>query len=302
MTSGIGRWLTRRVELDGAKLALISSERRLTYDELNRRVNRLANALNERGVRQGDRVAGLLPNGNEILEIMFACAKLGAIFVPVNVRLTSEEVRYILDDSSSRTLFYHRSLAPVVEPLRGTLPQILHWVCVGGEGAGQSEYESLLHRMSDVEPDFEVSLEHVHLMMYTSGTTGKPKGALLTHANTTWNAVNMLNAFGLMEEELTLTVAPLFHIGAMNILTTPTLYVGGTVVIHERFDPVQVLETIEREKVTSLFMVPSMWLVLVHVPDFDKYDLRSLRLAISGGSTVSHSGDRALSGAGGAFF
>ncbi|MDI3326927.1 MAG: o-succinylbenzoate--CoA ligase [Alicyclobacillaceae bacterium] len=284
MASGIGRWLTRREEWSGNKLALIYGERRLTYRELNRRVNRLANALNEMGVRQGDRVAGLLPNGNEILEIMFACAKLGAIFVPVNFRLTAEEVRYVLEDSASRSFFYHRSLAPVAEPLRETCPQILHRVCVGGEGPGEIEYESLLERASDAEPDRDVSLEQVHLMMYTSGTTGKPKGAMLTHANTTWNVVNTLGRLPVTDEEVTLTVAPLFHIGAMNILTTPVLYRGGTVVIHDRFDPVQVLETIEREKITSLFMVPSMWLALLQVPGVDRYDLRSLRLAVSGGA------------------
>ncbi|CAB3392982.1 conserved protein of unknown function [Kyrpidia spormannii] len=284
---GIGRWLTRREELSGEKVAIVCGDHRWTYRSLNRRVNRLANALNDLGVREGDRVAVLLPNGSEILEFLFACAKLGAILVPINFRLAPEEVRYIVEDAVPVCLAYHRMFAATVDPLQGEDNGVRHWIRVGtpaGEASPDLGYEALVEGGSEEEPERDISLDRVHMMMYTSGTTGKPKGALLTHGNTTWNVVNTLGRIPVGEDEITLTVAPLFHIGAMNILTTPTLYRGGTVVVEDRFDPLRLLEAIERERVTSLFLVPAMWLALLQVADFERYDLRSLRFAVSGGA------------------
>ncbi len=282
---GIGSWLTKHGERIGDKLALVYKDRRLTYHQLNQRVNALAHGLVQLGVRKGDRVAALLLNGNELMEGMFACAKLGAIFVPINFRLSPEEVAYILNDASSRVFLYSAPFRQTaLAASRNARQQLLVHV---GDAPAEDEvhYEALIDDHSTDEPDCDVGLEDVHMMMYTSGTTGRPKGTLLTHANTQWNAVNALIELSISKSDSTLSVAPLFHIGAMSILTTPLLYVGGTVVIHDQFDPRRVLETIAQEKISSLFLVPAMWLAITHLPDFEQYSLESLRLNISGGAT-----------------
>lgn len=279
---GIGSWLTRRSRLYGEKTAIVYGDRRISYGELNVRVNSLANALLGFGVRRGDRVAAFLMNGNEILEGMFACAKLGAIFVPVNFRLSENEVEYILHDSSARVFIYHESLSRVADEVRRRteIPVAIRV----GHGMGELNYERLLEEAHGTEPGFEVDSGEMHMMMYTSGTTGRPKGTMLTHANTQWNAINAFLALPLLESDITLTVAPLFHIGAMNIFTTPLLYKGGTVVIQDQFGPSQVLAKVERERVTTLFLVPAMWLAITQLEDFDRHDLSSLRLNLSGGA------------------
>ncbi|MDF2681805.1 MAG: O-succinylbenzoate-CoA ligase [Brevibacillus sp.] len=281
---GIGAWLPKLCEKDGEKLAVVYKNRRLTYHEFNSRINRLAHAFVELGVSRGDRVVGILPNGNEILEAMFACAKLGAVFVPINFRLSPEEVAYILIDADARLFLHHESYSHLYDTIshRVAVKQVIF---VGEPlRSGEYRYEALMGNQADHEPDVEVTEDEVHLMMYTSGTTGRPKGAMLTHANTQWNAIHALLAFSLLETDRSLAVAPLFHIGAMNIFTLPLLYRGGTVVIDDQFEPRRALATIEQEKITCVFMVPAMWLAVMHVPEFESYQLESLRLNLSGGA------------------
>lgn len=281
---GIGAWLPKQCEKDGEKLAVVFRERRLSYRQFNSRINRLADACRKLGVRRGDRVAALLPNGNEILEATFACAKLGAIFVPINFRLSPDEVAYILNDANAHLFIHHIDYAHIYDAISHRT-SISHVICLGTkERSGEEEYESMLEGGSEDEPGIEVTDDEVHLMMYTSGTTGRPKGAMLTHANTQWNAIHALLSFSLLETDSTLTVAPLFHIGAMNIFTLPLFYRGGTVVIDDQFVPARVLATVEKEKITCLFMVPAMWLAVMHAPDFSDYRLDSLRLNLSGGA------------------
>jgi fatty-acyl-CoA synthase len=281
---GIGSWLIQHSDYYGNKLAMVFKDRRLTYIELNKRVNRLANGLLKIGVRRGDRVAAILLNGNEIFEGLFACAKLGVIFVPINFRLSAEEVNYILSDCGADTLFYSDIFRELAEKASGPL-KISRIIQVGGEqGTGRMQYEEVLAESPDNEPGFDIDGEEVHVMMYTSGTTGKPKGAMITHANTQWNAINGVHMLPLLETDITLTVAPLFHIGALSVFTTPLIYKGGATVIHDVFDPVNVLKTVEKEKITCLFMVPAMWLAVSQVPDIGKYDLSSMRFNISGGA------------------
>lgn len=284
MKEDVGFWLIRRSALNEEKVALVYGERRITYGELNRRVNALANAFLEMGVRRGDRVAALLMNGNEILECTFACAKLGAIFVPINFRLSEDEVEYILRDSVPRVFVFHEPLRDMAGEVRRRV-EVPEAVQVGGEETRDVYgYEQLVAQSRDAEPGFAVSGEDALMMMYTSGTTGRPKGAILTHANTQWNAINVILATSLQASDITLSVAPLFHIGAMGIFTLPLLYVGGTVVIQDRFGPELVLQTIAQEKVSVQFLLPAMWLAVMRIPRFDDYDLSSLRLNISGGA------------------
>lgn len=277
---GIGQWVAKRAQLSSNKIALVCKERMLTYSQLNNRINCLANGLTQLGVQKGTRVAVFLTNGTEILEIMFACAKIGAIFVPINFRLSVEEVAHILEDSGAAILIYHKEYEQLVsEVCKKTA--ILRRLCVGDELAKDISYEVFLTQHDDTEPAIDVDGDEVHMIMYTSGTTGRPKGAMLTHANTFWNIIQILIAQPVVDTDTTFTVAPMFHSGAMTILTLTLLYKGGTVIITNKFDPVEVLQTIEQKKITCMFLVPAMWLAVTQVPDFDTYNLQSLRISIS---------------------
>ncbi|MEK3937336.1 long-chain fatty acid--CoA ligase [Sporosarcina sp. FSL W7-1349] len=285
MIKGIGSWLLQHSDRNADKVALVYKDRRFTYSELNDRVNRLANAFVQLGVEKGDRVNALLLNRNELMEAMFACAKIGAILVPINFRLSVDEVEYIVNDSGGILFLYDERLKAIAEGLRKRVPAVRSYIRVGDEQAGTDvHYEQLLGQASNEEPEYEIGLDDAHMMMYTSGTTGRPKGALLTHGNTQWNAINVIHEFPIDQETITLTVAPLFHIGGMNIFTTPTLYRGGTVVLEDRFNPQGTLDIIEKEKITALFLVPAMWLAIMQFPRIDEYDIRSLTLNISGGA------------------
>ena len=280
---GIGYWVKRQAELSPLRPALADLDQSLTWGELNSRVNQLAHALLARGIAHGDRVAGLLWNGIPFLEAIFATAKLGAILVPINFRLSEPEVRYILSDSGARLLLCHDSFYPIAEAVMNGDNVIR--VADPGTSRTHSPYESLLAAFPDTEPQSEVKTHDIHVMMYTSGTTGKPKGAQLSHRNATWNAIQlMLHEATLRVDDTVLTVAPLFHIGGLGVHTLPAMYLGAFVIVLSRFNPQEVLETIQNRHITALFLVPAMWLALSQVPDFDHYDLSSLRVLVSGGA------------------
>ncbi|MCM3669350.1 o-succinylbenzoate--CoA ligase [Mesobacillus maritimus] len=285
MGTGIGNWLVKHSKVRPETLALIYNDRRFTYVELNERVNMLANSFLQIGIRKGDRVNALLLNTNEMIESMFACAKIGAILVPINFRLSVDEVQYIVNDSRAYHFIYDGRMKPLIDKLRLIETSIQTFIHVGSQPHPEDAvYEELLTNASISELEFDVKLDDVHLMMYTSGTTGRPKGAMLTHGNTQWNAINSIHSTPFDHTDITLSVAPLFHIGGMSVFTTPLLYKGGTVILDDVFDPVRIMQKIHDEKITCLFLVPAMWQALMNVPNFESYDISSLRFAVSGGA------------------
>lgn len=286
MDAGIGSWLTKRAGLSGDRVALVFHGRRLTYSELDARTSQLARALkDDLGIRRGDRVGMLLLNSPEFIETMFAAAKLGAIAVPINFRLAAPEVSYVLSDASADVLVAHEQLG---ELARAAIPRtrVRHLVVVdGAPGTGEIAYEELLGSGEPLTLDMQVTPDDVHALMYTSGTTGRPKGAMLTHANTMANARNaLLVGRGLRETDVTVTVAPMFHIGGLGVHSLPFIYIGATNVVLASFDPAATLATMAAERATVQFLVPAMWGALMQVPDFDSYDLSALELAVSGGA------------------
>lgn len=212
---GLGSWPRRRARMTPDRVALTYAGRNITYAELDERVNRLASALRGLGLRRGDRIAYLGVNHPSYVETLFAAGLLGAVFVPLNTRLAAPELRYILDDCGADVLICgesHRHLAPELPVPRRILDGADGVDGVDGGGAGGDEglaYEKLL-TSGDAEPiDEDVALDTLCLIMYTSGTTGHPKGAMLSHGNLTWNSYNLLIDVDLTGGEVTLISAPL---------------------------------------------------------------------------------------------
>ncbi|MFC8434761.1 long-chain fatty acid--CoA ligase [Streptomyces sp. NPDC057253] len=277
---GLGSWPARRARKTPHRTALIHGATTLSYAELHTRVTRLAHALRARGIRRGDRVAYLGPNHPSYLETLFAAGVLGAVFVPLNTRLAGPEIGYQLSDSGARALVYGPSHAGLVAGLPGST-DVRTYVEVG------AEYEQLLAEAAAEPIDEPVAPDDTCIIMYTSGTTGRPKGAMLTHGNLTWNAINVLVDTDLIADERALVSAPLFHTAGLNMLTLPVLLKGGTCVLVEAFDPNATFDLIEQHRITFMFGVPTMFEQVARHPRWADADLSSLRILTCGGSPVS---------------
>ncbi|WP_406673263.1 long-chain fatty acid--CoA ligase [Nonomuraea sp. N2-4H] len=269
---GIGSWPARRARMTPERVALSYRGRDRTYRELLERVYRLACALGGTlGVRRGDRVAFLGVNQPAMVETFFAAGLLGAVFVPLNTRLAEPELRYILEDAEAAVLVLGE------ERDGGGLP---------GRHVGAAEYEELIASGSPEPVDEPVSQDDICLIMYTSGTTGRPKGAMLTHGNLTWNAVNLLVDVPLAHDEVVLISAPMFHIAALAQTLIPCVLKGGRAVLEPSFDVDRTYDLIERERVTVMFGVPSMFGFIAQSPRWPTADLSSLRHLLCGGAPV----------------
>ena len=285
---GIGSWLTRRVLLSPDKEAVVDADKRLTYRQLNQRTNRLARALMDLGLAYGDRLAILAHNRLEYLETIMAAAKLGLILVPLNWRLTASELSFILEDSQTEALIYGPELADLAAEVRSTVA--LSKILVLGEAGADNvpAYETLLDAQPDGEPDVTQApdLDTPHIIMYTAGTTGKPKGAILTQGAGFWNAINLCTAIDFTAQDRNLVVLPMFHIGGIGLFTLPMLYVGGTAVIQQTFDPVKTLDLLVNESISLFFGVPAVFLALIQHPEFKAEMFQGVRLTMSGGAPL----------------
>ncbi|MCE6996281.1 long-chain fatty acid--CoA ligase [Saccharothrix sp. S26] len=285
---GIGSWTARRVRKTPEKVAVIHGDRGWTYRQLHERVLRLAHGLRGMGVGPGDRVAYLGPNHPAFLETLFAAGVLGAVFVPLNTRLAPAEVAHVLTDSGSDVLVHAPEQASLVQALRGEVGP-LRLIALDEPAEGETSYEAVIASSPTDPIDEPVTLDDLCLIMYTSGTTGRPKGAMLTHGNITWNTVNVLVDVDLAADEVTLVVAPLFHTAGLNMTCLPTLIKGGTVVLMPAFDAAEVLDRIEAHRVTYMFGVPTMYNAIAASPRWEHADLSSLRQVNCGGAPVPES-------------
>ena len=281
--SSVGFWLARRAALTPGRVALKTGDRSLTYAELDDRTARLAGLLAGTGIGPGDRVAALLTNGTEYVEAMFACARLGAILVPLSLRLAAPELAFMTNDSGATVLIYGEEWAHLVEGFRGETG--LKAAFVAGSGPDPS-YESAIGAAEPVIEPRAVSPDDVLAIFYTSGTTGQPKGAMLTHGNFFWTNLCMVLAFGFYQDERTLVILPMFHVGGWNANMMATLWNGGTVVLERSFDPASTLTTIERERITSMLGVPTLYQVMADDPGFAAADLSSVRSFLCGGAPL----------------
>lgn len=280
---GLGSWPARRARKTPDRTALIYDDRVWTYADVDRDVRRVAAGLRRLGVRRSDRVAFLGANSPAFIDTLFACGALGAIFVPINTRLSAPEVDYILRDSGADVLI-------VDEPLTSKVPEssFLQRVIVNGHSGGGSSYAELGSDCEAAEafPTAEVALDEPCLILYTSGTTGRPKGAVLTHGNLTWNCVNMIIDNDVVSDDVNLVVAPLFHVSALSNNFLPAFLKGGAVVLMSKFEAGEVLRLTEKWGITYLHGVPTIYEALAAHPDFDKTDLSSVRRAGCGGAPI----------------
>ena len=288
---GIEYWLPKREEISPDKEAVVDGERRLTYRQLNRRVNQLARALQAQGLAQGDRLAMLSYNSLECIEVIMASAKLGLTLVPLNWRLTAAELVFQLGDSGVQSLIFDPELQELAQGILERM-SFKRLVVLGREARMEADpYEALLAARNDAEPvpDKPVTSESPLIIMYTAGTTGKPKGAVLTQGNCFFNALNLQVDLEFTSSDRNLVALPMFHIGGIGLFTLPMLYVGGAVVIQRTFDPAEMLRLFEQENITVCLVVPAIWLFLIQSPAFDPAPLKKARVLMSGGAPLPHS-------------
>jgi fatty-acyl-CoA synthase len=270
--------------------ALRFQGRTTTWAGLRDRVDALAGALARRGVSFGDRVAVLMTNRPEFLETVLAANRLGASAVPINFRLTAPELVYLLDDSGAEVLVVDEDTARLAQEATAQLGRPVRAVAVGASAWDDAEaYEAVLAERGDPVQLVDVPEDTPALIMYTSGTTGRPKGAVLSHRNLQAQAVTIIRAWRLCADgDVNLVASPMFHIGAFGSIVAMIL-VGGTLVIEPSgaFDPAELLEVLERERVTCVFLVPAQWQALCAEPSAAQRDLSALRMMCWGAAPAS---------------
>jgi fatty-acyl-CoA synthase len=280
-------WIRHHAGNRGAKEAVrdLGTDRSFSYAELDRRVDAMAALFTSLGIGRGDRVGVLAHNGVEFFDIQFACVRTGAICVLLNWRLTVSELEYILNDSAPMLLVHDVEFADSAAELqrRCSIGELLE---IDG-GRPDSAYESRRAAFDGEHPEPVVlTLDDVVTIMYTSGTTGLPKGAMITHGMNFWNCVNLGIPAGIGLDAVHLNVLPLFHTAGLNCYSNPVLHAGGTVVIMKTFDPGATLRVLgdPAQGITHFFAVPAPYQFMMHHPDFADTDLSRLRIAGVGGA------------------
>ena len=271
-------------------VVLKDSKRSFTYPETNKRVNRLSHSLLSLGLEKGDKVAVFLENCIEIVEIYLACAKTGLVIVPINFRLIDKDVEYIANNSDAKAFIVHDEFAPMIDTIKPNLKGIKpeRFIVIGSETEGYKEYEDFIKDSPDTEPDCVVEPKDTWVLLYTSGTTGKPKGVVRSHES--YIAFYLINAvdFGFNEHDVCLNIMPLCHVNSTFFSFTFT-YIGGSMYIHpaRQFRAEEILEIIEREKVTFISLIPTHYNLILNVSeDAKKRDKSSIRKLLCSSAPV----------------
>lgn len=269
------------------RTALVTEAKRESYQELQERVNRLANALSQLGLGSGSRVALMALNSNEYVEVYYAAAKLGAIFVPLNYRAKQEELEYMINTAEADMLFVGERYLPLLEAIRPQLRTVKHYIAFEGRPKGMLSYEDLVQSAEPEEIWVEIEDTQPTILMFTSGTTAIPKGVVLSYLDLTSYVINTMNPADPAIHEVTLVSVPFAHIaGATAMLSA--IWGGRTLAILPQFDPEAWLRTVEQERVTHAFVVPTMLKRIMEHPNFRKYDLSSLQLLTYGAAPMPY--------------
>ena len=285
--SWIGNYSYSRARLDSNGIAVVDldTDRKYTYGDLDRRANQLANALRDKyGICKGDRVAFISRNRVELIDGYFATGKLGAILVPYNARLSVEELTQLMKNETPKVLVYEAPFAATAAKLaeNGVMEQ---FIVLDAEGntLGHDVYDDVLANACDCAvscPD--LVMEDVHLIIHTGGTTGLPKGGLITHKGEIFNSFSEICSWGLRYDDKALILLPLFHTGGWNLLTLPLLHSGGTLYINRAYDPAKTIEVVQQEKIDYLFGAATIFRMMVEQPTFKDADFSSLKWIMAG--------------------
>ena len=293
-------WSAYHANVRPNKIAIrdLSINKELTYSELDIRSNKLAEWLQKNGVGKGDRVAILSHNCAEFFELEFACAKIGAIELPLNWRLTKPELEYILNDSTPTVLIYDSAFLDISLELQKDC-QIKGSLQIDNKDS-LSQYESALRESNGNYEEVPTTHDDLIMIMYTSGTTGHPKGAMINHRMQLYNCINLASPAFVSAETVQLVVLPLFHTGGMNCYANPVLHAGGELILIREFDPGLALSILGNSeyKVSHFFAVPAPYQFMMNHPDFDKTDLSFLKIAGIGGAPCAEAILKTWSGRG----
>ena len=279
-------WLDKRAKLTPDRVALIdyASAAETSYAEWNKRANRTANYLRSLGIGKGDRVAVYAMNRPEYLDLFWAAPKIGAILQNLNWRLTVHELKGILESGQPKVLFYSEEWRDQVEQLKPACTTVEHVVAMTNPAPGErdmSERDAMSTRLEDIP---ELELDDPWGIYYTGGTTGLPKGAVITHGNVTWNSVNTIVSWGINGHHKAALQLPFFHIGGPHIFMMPMVHAGGTTILCSGFDPDQTFDLVEHSGITHYVAVPTMFQMLQEHPRWEEADFSKLELVISGGA------------------
>lgn len=285
----IGEMLARIARTHRDTEAVVFGELRYTYGEFDRRVNMLANALASRGIGKEDKVALLFFNCSELVELYFAVCRMGAVNVPLNFRLRGAEILYQVTDSESKLVVFGEEFSGVLDEIRGDVSGV-KFICVGDNPPGFAEsYDDVINGGDPESPAVAVRDDDPAFIMYTSGTTGKPKGAVLTHKNQMMNVLNctieLLMAVEALEQEKVQFVAPLFHEAALAFALVSVSW-HATLCLLKFYEPEKVMEQIAGERITATLLVPAMTTFMLNTVDVSRYDTSTLRLYVTGAAIL----------------
>lgn len=267
------------------RVAYIAGDTEITYGDFDRRVDRVAAALAAAGVGAGDRVAILDKNSLEYAEQLFGAARIGAVQVPVNYRLAPDEVAYIVNNAQAKVFIVGPEFVPVLDAIAGKLEHTAHTVVIGGSDA-HKDYAAWIDAAPDTVPEHEPDTADVFVQLYSSGTTGLPKGVMLTHDNFLAALAVTTDVWDIDESSVLMVAMPMYHV-AGNVLTVSTVYNGLTGVIAREPDPTLIAQGIERHGVTHIFLVPVLLQFMQLIPEVAACDLSSLKLLLYGASPIS---------------
>jgi len=265
--------------------AIAFEGKKYTYGELSERVNRLANALADLGVQKGDMVAILQVNCNEYVEAYNAVAKLGAIFIPLNFRAKSDELEYMITNCEAKVLFVGERYVDMVNSIRPQIPQVKHFICLETKPEGMLNYEELLASASPEEVFAEIDDDDVTILMYTAGTTGRPKGVPLTHNSFSTYVLGNVTPVDIEIEETNLLTVPLYHVAGIQAVMA-AIYGGRTLAMMRQFEVKDWMKTVQEEKANRAMLVPTMLKRVIDDPDFDNYNLSSLKVITYGAAPM----------------
>jgi acyl-CoA synthetase (AMP-forming)/AMP-acid ligase II len=267
------------------KEAVIFEDKRFTYGQLNARANQLANKLQSWGVVKGDRVGLMQVNCNEVVEAYFACAKVGAIFVPLSFRGRAEEIRHMVNMSESKVVIAGSRYLTLIDELRPTLNTVEHYVSLEGNGDGWEAYEDILSDQSEDAIDSEVDDEDTTILMFTAGTTGLPKGVMLTFGGVSSFSLTNVTPLEPDQTEKNILTVPLYHVAGMQAVIS-AIFGMRTLVIQRQFEAEAWMALVQEEKVSRAMMVPTMLKLLLEHPERSKYDLSSLEVLTYGAAAM----------------